>query len=66
MSNPSSTKVHARIDHDRALCGLTPRNGHAGAIKAFAEQFSRAAFETKWRAFVEEAYANRHRHSEHL
>ncbi len=36
------------------------------AIKAFAEQFSRAAFETKWRAFVEEAYANRHRHSEHL
>ena len=42
MSNPSSTKVHARIDHDRALCGLTPRNGHAGAIKAFAEFFAAA------------------------
>lgn len=37
---PNPAKVHTRIGHDRSLCGLTPRNGHAESIKSFAEFFS--------------------------
>ena len=36
MSNPHSTKVHTRIDHDRSLCG----HGKGEAIKPFAEFFA--------------------------
>jgi hypothetical protein len=39
---PSTTKVHTRIGHDRSLCGLTPRNGHAESIKPFGEFFAAA------------------------
>lgn len=36
MSNPASTKVHARIDHDRSLCG----HGKGDAVQMFTEFFA--------------------------
>lgn len=36
MSNPASTKVHARIDHDRSLCG----HGKGDAVKSFSGFFA--------------------------
>lgn len=39
---PANTKLHTRIGHDRSLCGLTPRNGHAESIKSFGEFFAAA------------------------
>lgn len=38
MSNPASTKVHTRIDHDRSLCG----HGKSDSIKTFADFFAAA------------------------
>ena len=42
MAQPTSTKVHTHIGHERSLCGLAPKNGAHYRIVSFANFFTAA------------------------